>query len=640
MQMTTRLLLLLFTIVTAAAAQTDELWSVCEMRGGDPNCKICSYMRASTGEVVKIVPLNPSCVGRSDSGSWTTKAYEGSSSSFDSSGNPIIPEASGSDGSAGTGKSGYLEAGFGLMSRILVRILNDGGYYSNANQQVAKRIRDLKDNINQRIAQLDTLYNNISKTSDASRQSFTAQINKQSQAIETAGTSQQSLLAAAQTDSNAVPANRLTEFPATENQTIFQFLETDQRKQEIEQSLSLQHLRPEGYSIANSLENYRSSVYGHFNDEQRLIVREEAKWNYADSKASSLGRLAARDLGYAARFADGTTDRARLYAALLLQESQSARFLAAKRLGSFRVATLSSTGSIGFVSVSSENQIPANSLGNITSQLDARTAAAGMVRESLKGRLTGDQSRVYANVSHQTSYIVEVTGVLLRNATRSLFNGDIVVSKDCLEITEGLLKAAFVTSPVASAARDLYEYLSGEDLLTGQKLTDEQRALAGWSLMQFGTRFLHVGVASLKDEKGVLLPPEARPPEKVISDAESIASRGGELWKRLPEDTGDVVRYISKENRLPSKFVTIKEAKAAGWNNGKDLSQFLPGKSIGGDVYKNVTDPMLPNAERRIYYEADLGYKAGPRTGYRVVFSNDGKMFVSPDHYKTWIEIK
>ena len=64
----------------------------------------------------------------------------------------------------------------------------------------------------------------------------------------------------------------------------------------------------------------------------------------------------------------------------------------------------------------------------------------------------------------------------------------------------------------------------------------------------------------------------------------------------------------------------------------------LPGKMIGGAVYKNK-DGKLPQSPGRVWYEADINYGGGKRNRQRIVYSNDGLMFATYDHYQTFYEI-
>ena len=60
---------------------------------------------------------------------------------------------------------------------------------------------------------------------------------------------------------------------------------------------------------------------------------------------------------------------------------------------------------------------------------------------------------------------------------------------------------------------------------------------------------------------------------------------------------------------------------------------------IGGDIYKNK-DGKLPSSNGRIWYEADINYTGGMRNSSRIIYSNDGLVFVTYDHYFTFNEIR
>jgi ribonuclease T1 len=89
--------------------------------------------------------------------------------------------------------------------------------------------------------------------------------------------------------------------------------------------------------------------------------------------------------------------------------------------------------------------------------------------------------------------------------------------------------------------------------------------------------------------------------------------------------------------RLPDNFVTKREAQSAGWQRGHSLwsTPALHGKSIGGDRFGN-RERQLPYGQWR---EADLDYHGGHRGAKRLIFSGDGRRFVTVDHYRTFTEI-
>ena len=95
--------------------------------------------------------------------------------------------------------------------------------------------------------------------------------------------------------------------------------------------------------------------------------------------------------------------------------------------------------------------------------------------------------------------------------------------------------------------------------------------------------------------------------------------------------------YLKAYGKLPDYYITKEEAKEKyGWIQGKNtISGKAPGKMIGGNIYKNKP-PKLPQKEGRIWYECDVDYESGRRNTKRLYYSNDGLMFYSPDHGRTF----
>ena len=97
--------------------------------------------------------------------------------------------------------------------------------------------------------------------------------------------------------------------------------------------------------------------------------------------------------------------------------------------------------------------------------------------------------------------------------------------------------------------------------------------------------------------------------------------------------------HLIKHFRLPNYYVTKEAAKNAGWVSWKgNLEDVLPMGVIGGNIYRNK-DEKLPQATGRIWYEADINYDGGYRNRQRILYSNNGLIFVSYDHYQTFYEI-
>ena len=97
----------------------------------------------------------------------------------------------------------------------------------------------------------------------------------------------------------------------------------------------------------------------------------------------------------------------------------------------------------------------------------------------------------------------------------------------------------------------------------------------------------------------------------------------------------DVALYIHTYGHLPKNFVTKSEARAKGWEGGS-LEDYFPGCSIGGDKFGN-REGALPKKNGRTYTECDIDTKGKKSRGAkRIVFSNDGLIYYTDDHYETF----
>lgn len=98
--------------------------------------------------------------------------------------------------------------------------------------------------------------------------------------------------------------------------------------------------------------------------------------------------------------------------------------------------------------------------------------------------------------------------------------------------------------------------------------------------------------------------------------------------------------YLKNYGGLPSYYITKEEAEELGYRSYLgNLSVVAPKKMIFKGVYQN-RNGHLPIAPNRIWYEADINYVSGFRGVDRILFSNDGLMFVTYDHYSTFIEVE
>lgn len=101
----------------------------------------------------------------------------------------------------------------------------------------------------------------------------------------------------------------------------------------------------------------------------------------------------------------------------------------------------------------------------------------------------------------------------------------------------------------------------------------------------------------------------------------------------------EVALYIHTYGKLPVNYITKKEAQDMGWDPSKgNLSDILPGMSIGGSAFGNY-EGALPRANGRRYFECDIDYDGGYRGAKRLIYSNDGLVFYTEDHYNTFEQI-
>ena len=126
--------------------------------------------------------------------------------------------------------------------------------------------------------------------------------------------------------------------------------------------------------------------------------------------------------------------------------------------------------------------------------------------------------------------------------------------------------------------------------------------------------------------------PETKPEQEIPqgqTDAPEISEDG--VYTKKDE----VALYIHTYGHLPDNFITKKEAQTLGWDGGK-LEPYAPGKSIGGDYFGNYEE-KLPRKKGRKYYECDIDTQGKKSRGAkRIVYSNDGLIYYTGDHYESF----
>ena len=101
----------------------------------------------------------------------------------------------------------------------------------------------------------------------------------------------------------------------------------------------------------------------------------------------------------------------------------------------------------------------------------------------------------------------------------------------------------------------------------------------------------------------------------------------------------EVALYIHTYGRVPSNFVSKTKARNAGWVAEEgNLQDVLPGMCIGGGGWHN-DDQVMPGEDWDQWYECDINYDGGFRGAERLVFSDNGMIFYTPDHYESYARI-
>jgi guanyl-specific ribonuclease Sa len=101
----------------------------------------------------------------------------------------------------------------------------------------------------------------------------------------------------------------------------------------------------------------------------------------------------------------------------------------------------------------------------------------------------------------------------------------------------------------------------------------------------------------------------------------------------ITEET-KIISYVKQNHELPDYYLTKNEAKKLGWNPSKgNLCDVLPGKAIGGDHFGNREGKLPKGAQ---YFEADVNYKCGNRNSDRIIFTKNGEVYLTKNHYKSF----
>ncbi|NLC03457.1 MAG: ribonuclease [Tissierellia bacterium] len=135
---------------------------------------------------------------------------------------------------------------------------------------------------------------------------------------------------------------------------------------------------------------------------------------------------------------------------------------------------------------------------------------------------------------------------------------------------------------------------------------------------------------------GCIPAPTVEQPNLDVNEANETETIAEDGVYTTPEE---VAEYIHTYEKLPSNYLTKRQAMDLGWDSSKgNLWDVTDEGIIGGDKFGN-REGLLPKENGRTYYECDVNYEGGYRGAERLVYSNDGLIFYTKDHYKSFKQL-
>ncbi|MCC8365130.1 barnase [Xenorhabdus sp. PB61.4] len=146
---------------------------------------------------------------------------------------------------------------------------------------------------------------------------------------------------------------------------------------------------------------------------------------------------------------------------------------------------------------------------------------------------------------------------------------------------------------------------------------------------------LLLAVISIVFFKDMGLPGSGKTPKNTV-----IAEETTSLHIDVLTEQHRVASYLKQHHKLPDYYITKKQARRLGWEPRKgNLCEAVPGKAIGGDRFSN-REHKLPDEAGRQWFEADVNYNCGRRGNDRLLYSNDGLIYLTLDHYNHFTRLE
>ena len=194
----------------------------------------------------------------------------------------------------------------------------------------------------------------------------------------------------------------------------------------------------------------------------------------------------------------------------------------------------------------------------------------------------------------------------------------------------------FLLDDMDPEAEKLLPIPYGEKVVIVEQDQDEKGLT--WCLIEYEEEIGFVSRDQLSDEEVsrvyLTMSPSPVPPSPSPDPDRIVVTEDGEYT-----DKEHVAEYLRQFRHLPGNYITKNEAQRLGWVsfNG-NLWEVAPGKSIGGDRFGNY-EGTLPSKKGRIWYECDIDFNGGRRNIKRIVYSSDGLIYYTEDHYNTFEDI-
>ena len=97
----------------------------------------------------------------------------------------------------------------------------------------------------------------------------------------------------------------------------------------------------------------------------------------------------------------------------------------------------------------------------------------------------------------------------------------------------------------------------------------------------------------------------------------------------------EVALYIHLYGKLPENYITKSQCQDLGYSNSQ-AQYAVPDGAIGGDRFGN-REGLLPSKPGRTWTECDIDtWGKNARGKKRIVFSNDGLVYYTDDHYESF----